>query len=218
MDKILLFAKKTNWCNRAVEYVNTLYKDNALVFQGDIGNPFPSKAGLWGGEIIISYLSPWIIPEEILHRASKATINFHPGSPEYPGAGCYNFALYEEAKEYGVTCHHMLKKVDTGQIIAIKKFSIDEAETVQSLKEKSMRHIWELFVETMNYLISNKDLPMSSLCWSRGPFRRKQIDDLCQITPQMDKKEIARRIRATYFPGAPGPYITLDGYKFEFSE
>ncbi len=65
---------------------------------------------------IISFVSPWIIPENLLNSAQKAAINFHPGPPDYPGTGCYNFALYEGTKKYGVTAHHMEKKVDTGNI------------------------------------------------------------------------------------------------------
>ena len=61
----------------------------------------------------------------ISYKKSKtAAINFHPASPEYPGTGCNNFALYENAGEYGVTCHYMAPKADTGKIIKVKRFPV----------------------------------------------------------------------------------------------
>ena len=71
----------------------------------------------------MSYLI-WVVPEWLLRKAKIAAINFHPASPDYPGIGCRNFALYENAKEYGVTCHHMSATIDTGSIIEIKRFPI----------------------------------------------------------------------------------------------
>jgi methionyl-tRNA formyltransferase len=73
-----------------------------------------------------------------LDRAKHAAFNFHPGSPDYPGIGCLNFELYEEAREYGVTCHHMVPKVDTGGIIAVKHFAIFDSDCVASLLARLM--------------------------------------------------------------------------------
>ena len=51
-------------------------------------------------------------------------INFHPGSPEYPGTGCTNFAIYNKEKEYGVTCHYMKTSVDSEILSQVKRFPI----------------------------------------------------------------------------------------------
>ena len=56
--------------------------------------PFPKEAKKWQGDYIISYLSRWIVPSYLLNNAKIASFNFHPASPEYPGIGCNNFALY----------------------------------------------------------------------------------------------------------------------------
>ena len=44
--------------------------------------------------------------------------------------------------------------------------------------------------------------------------KRKELNALCEITPDMDEQEIKRRIRATSFPGMPGAYVILCGEKF----
>ena len=34
----------------------------------------------------------------------------------------------------------------------------------------------------------------------------------------MTMKEIDKRIRATYFPGKPAPFININGKKFEYNQ
>ena len=66
---------------------------------------------------IISFLSPWKIPAELLRCARKGAINFHPAPPKYPGIGGYNYAIWNEDKEYGVTVHEMAEDIDSGKCI-----------------------------------------------------------------------------------------------------
>src|SRR4030066_251191 len=106
---------------RALELCQSRF-ERLTICLGGWGDAFPGEAREWEGDYIISYLSRWVVPEFLLSRVRKAAINFHPASPAYPGIGCNNFALYEDAKEYGVTCHHMASKGDTGAIIAVKRF------------------------------------------------------------------------------------------------
>ena len=216
MTKVLFLAKKTDICNRAVDYMKAHFSPELTVVQGDRGEVFPAAAEAWEGELIISFLSPWVIPEKVLKRAKLFAINFHPAPPAYPGIGCYNFALYDEQAEYGATCHHMEKLVDSGAIVAVKTFVVDPAETVLSLKEKSMKALWDLFVEVMQAYLKKQKLPQSTLQWTRKPYTRRQLNELCRITNEMDAKEIAKRVRATYFPGAPGPNVTIGDYIFEY--
>ena len=56
--------------------------------------------------------------------ARIAAINFHPGTPRYRGIGCINFALMENSKNYGSTCHLMNEKVDSGKILDVKFFNL----------------------------------------------------------------------------------------------
>jgi Formyl transferase len=74
-----------------------------------------------------------IIPADLLNR-SELAINFHPGSRDYPGSGCYSFAIYDRAAEYGCVCHHMVSAVDTGPLIEERRFRTIENETVETLK------------------------------------------------------------------------------------
>ena len=215
--KILFLSKKTNWCDKAIKY--TLEKfDDVTVFQGGWEDKIPDEVRKWKGEMIISYLSPWIVPEKLLKNVNKA-INFHPGTPEYAGIGCYNFAIYNQENKYGVLCHEMQKKVDSGKIIKLKMFPVTQNETVESLKEKSMTHMLSLFYEIIDLIKNEQTLPISKYQWNKKPYTRKDLQNLCRITLDIPKNEILKRLRATYYPGGPDyPYIKINSKRIILKE
>ncbi len=215
-DVSILFLGKAEdpYCARALDFVRA-HSSRVTACLGKWNQPLPEAARAWEGDYIISYLSRWIVPTDLLARAARAAINFHPASPEYPGIGCNNFALYEGAKEYGVTCHHMSPQVDSGAIIAVSRFPIYPADNVASLLERTYQHQIALFMEVAQLIVAGKDLPVSTEQWTRPPFTRKQFNELFRITPEMDTAEVARRVRAVSF-GQWQPYVEIAGYRFEY--
>jgi methionyl-tRNA formyltransferase len=174
----------------------------------------PENISRWEGNYIISYLSRWVVPESLIKKAKIAAINFHPASPEYPGIGCNNFALYENTKEYGVTCHYMYPKVDTGKIISVKRFPVFVNDDVNSLLLRTYDFQLTLFYEIIGKILNGETLPESSEQWSRKPFTRKEFNELFKITAEMDEAEIKKRIRATNYLQFK-PTINIKGYEFE---
>jgi len=213
---ILFIGKKKDFhCQRAMEFVKLHFPEHEILL-GKRGYHFPEETGWWKGDYIVSYLSPWIIPEYLLNRATKACINFHPGPPEYPGIGCTNFAIYEKADTFGATCHNMNPKVDTGQLIAVRRFPLYESDTVYSLTLRCYGYILALFYEIMSLILDDKELPQLDDNWKRQPYKRQELDELCRITPDMSEDEIKKRVKAVTFPNAPGAYIEIDGMKFNY--
>ena len=215
-DTSILFLGKADDpdCARALEFCQEHFTDVTYCL-GVWGDPLPQAARDWAGDYIVSYLSRWVVPGFLLKRAREASFNFHPASPEYPGIGCNNFALYENAEEYGVTCHHMASKVDTGPIIAVKRFPIYPDDGVAELLERTYEHQIALFFEIISLLAKGGDLPVSEETWTRPPFTRAQFNELFVIRPEMSKGEIARRIRATSHKQWQ-PYVEIKGYRFEY--
>jgi methionyl-tRNA formyltransferase len=213
--KILLLGKKKDeHCSKAVDFIKKNFED-VTVYLGKWGDPLPEDIGWWDGDYIISYLSRWVVPEYLINKAKVAAINFHPASPDYPGIGCNNFALYEDAKEYGVTCHHMATKVDTGNIIAVKRFPVFQNDDVGSLLLRTYDFQLILFYEIINNILKGEPLPSSDETWTRKPFSRKEFNKLSVIDPAMPKEEIERRTRATSY-GEFQPTIEIAGHIFEF--
>ena len=146
-------------------------------------------------------------------------MNFHPATPKYGGIGGYNFAIYNEDEEYGVLCHEMTKKIDTGKIIKVKRFPLNGNETVMELKEKSMKQLLELFHEIIDIIKKDGILPVSNEKWSRKPYTREEFQQLCRLSHDMPREELLKRIRATYYPEGPDyPYFEIEGKKIPLKE
>lgn len=201
---------------RAVEWVRSRPIE-AQIYLGKWGDPFPTVEGDVY-DVVISYLAPWIVPARLLEKVKKYALNFHPGPPEYPGIGCTNFALYDGAKEFGVTCHHLAPKVDTGSIICVERFPVAPEETVFSLTQRCYETIAGMFERILPLLWEGKPLPESPERWRRKPYRRSELNELCRITPEMSAEEIRRRVRATTYPGQPGAYVELAGMRFVYKD
>ncbi len=219
--KVMMLSKKSNiFCDYAEVLLRSYFEsDEILSIRGDAGKNLDDELYWYQPEYVISFLSPWIIPQSILSSAQKAAINFHPGSPDYPGIGCYNFALYEDCKRYGVTVHHMNEKVNTGDIVLTSYFDIAPFETVETLSLKSMNHLLLCFEKILSFIVADTPLPMSNESWNRKPFTRKQMYELFEIIPLVhDKKEIEKRIRASKHSGGKGAFVSIDGCKFYYEE
>jgi methionyl-tRNA formyltransferase len=212
--KVLFLRKKDNeYAQRAEDFVRANFP-NALIFSGGRKDKLKEEVLNWKGDLMVSFISSWIYPQQLLDNAAMAAINFHPGSPEYPGTGCTNFAVYEGAKEYGITCHYMKAAVDSGSIIQVNRFPVKEEDTVYSITQQCYKLIEESFYEVMGLVIKGVPLPLTTENWSRKPFTRKQLDDLCHIRPEMSEEEINKRIKATTYK-TPWAFTKIGNHTFK---
>jgi methionyl-tRNA formyltransferase len=212
--QVLFLRKKDNeYAQRAEDFIRSHFPD-ATIFSGGRKDKLPDNVLNWKGDLMISFISSWIYPQTLLDNAGYAAINFHPGSPEYPGTGCTNFAVYNDEKEYGITCHHMNVTVDTGSIIQVKRFPIKEEDTVFTLTQQCYQLIEESFYEMMGLIIERKPLPLTNEAWKRKPYTRKQLDELCHIQPGMSEEEINKRIKATTYK-TPWAFTKIGNHIFK---
>jgi len=170
--KIILLAKKDKpYIQEVVSYLTKHF--DVEVHRGRAGDKFPR---LGERDILISYLSPWVIPQKELDKTKKWNINFHPGSSDYPGFGCYDFAILDKSKKYGATAHIMEKKVDSGKIIGTSEFTMSESITVPGLMVKTYDIMYKLFLKVMGHIINYGKLPDCSRGWSREPYTMEDFD------------------------------------------
>ena len=191
--------------------------DYVDVFYGEINDPFPKELNKTNYDLLISYLSPWIIPENILDKTKKWNINFHPGPPEYPGIGCFNFAIYNSEKKFGATAHIMEKSVDSGKIIGVERFDMSKIETVESLSIKTYDSLFKLYVFILSYCNHKKELPACKELWKRKPYKREELEKLAELNLTMSISEFTKRLKSTYYQGKPAPFIDINGYRFEYN-
>ncbi len=214
--EILLLGKDRDdyYFQKAIDFLRLIIPEFSMRLAKQ-GESFPQELLDWEGDYILSYLCPWPLPGKFINKAKKGAINFHPGPPEYPGTGCTNFAIYNQESIYGVTCHYMVPAVDSGQIIAVKRFEVFESDSVYSLTQRCYAYMLVLFYEILSKIIYGQALPMSEETWTRPAYQRKELNALKLIDLSMSEEEINRRIKASAYPGTPGAYIILAGQKFE---
>jgi methionyl-tRNA formyltransferase len=209
---VILFSKTDEFSQKAAQTARIAFGDRVLCVSGSTADPLPEDA-TGGARIVLSFLSPWILPKSIIEPAEIA-LNWHPASADYPGFGPYNFALYEEAAEYGATCHYMAEKVDTGGIVEERRFPVFHGDSVETLKFRTMITLLSMFHDTVCRLASGWKPPLCGRSWSRRPFTRRDLNALKTIDGSMPAEEVRRRIRATTYPGYPGPSVSIGGETF----
>jgi methionyl-tRNA formyltransferase len=210
---VVVFSKSDEFSQRAIQIARVAFGGQLVCFSGKFGDPFPEDVGPIKADIILSFLCPWVLPKSILEKAAIA-LNWHPASTDYPGIGCYNFALYHGVTEYGATCHYMAEKVDTGGVVEERRFPVFDSDTVETLKLRTMVTMTSMFHDTVCRLASGWKPPLCGASWSRRPFTRREFNELSVIDATMSADEVKRRIRATTYPGYPGPHVVVGGEKF----
>lgn len=176
-----------------------------------------AMAALKGGrlrfELGVSMLYWKKLKNEFLTVPSRGVINFHPAPlPEYKGTAGYNLAILEGRGTWAVSAHYMDEEIDTGGIIKIIEFDIDHnTETAQSLEKKSQPVLLSLFKDVIDAAVrSEKVLPASPNIGGRY-VSRAEMEAMKEIKAGDD---IARKIRAFWFPPYDGAYQVIDNQKY----
>ena len=109
--KILFFGKEgCSYSSDALDYLQKLGHDITVFWSKKRNEKIPQEILLWEGEYLFCFYSYAIIPQTLLDRSNIA-INFHPASPEHPGSGMINWAIYNKSKEFGATAHLIDDKI-----------------------------------------------------------------------------------------------------------
>lgn len=163
-------------------------------------------------DLVISYLYPNKIKKDLLLLPKLGCINFHPAPlPNYRGVCGYSFGIFEKIKKWGVSAHFVDNNFDTGNIIKVKRFSIDhKKETAFSLEQKSQLVLFELFKEVIYRVINNKKIKSRPQKKGRY-FSKKDFEKLRMISQKDNLEAINRKIRACWFPPYPGVSINING-------
>jgi len=211
--KILFIGKREDKAaEKAAKELLQLFPNTQVVWSHR-SIKYPEELKSWTGDYIFSYLAQWIIPAATLNGAKVAALNWHPGPPQYPGIGCTNFAVYNQESEFGITCHHMNPKVDTGSLVEVRRFPVQPNDSVFTITENCYKEIAASFSSIIKGIYAAQPLPESTEQWTRKPYRRTELDALCVLTPDMSKEEMQLRIKATKYD-RHWAFLELYGIKF----
>jgi len=103
---------------------------------------------------LIAVFGTSLIRGELLERGRLGIVNLHGGlSPEYRGADCTFWALYnKEPEKVGCTIHYINAGIDTGDLIAHVSPEIKETDDELTLFWRAVRDSSSIYTELLDRL------------------------------------------------------------------
>jgi methionyl-tRNA formyltransferase len=160
-------------------------------------------------DLVVSFLYWRLIREPLISLGRIGCLNLHPAPlPDFRGLGGYNVAVLEGLREWGVSCHFVDERFDTGDLVEVERFAIDpDAHTAFSLDLESGERLVALFGRVLERLLAGEELPREP----QGPGRyvsRAEFEGLRLVRPGDD---LDRKVRAFWYPPHPGAVLEVDG-------
>ena len=170
-------------------------------------------------DYLISFLNSRYIDSTVRKKIKLGSFNFHPGPPEYPGFGCYNFALLDKVKFYGSTLHVINDKFDNGKIINVKKFKISYKRIdLNKLIIMTHRNITKQAKDFIDLVRGGRLKIKSNLKWKRKAYSREEFENARKIKLTDSKSNVLKKIKAFTYKDYESVYINFKGLKFEFKK
>ena len=186
----------------------------------DVTNNIEECYDLKNIDLAISYGFSRLIKGKLINSCEIGCINFHPAPlPDWRGmGGVFNYAIYEQVTEWGVTSHFVDETFDTGDIIKVNRFDIDtKKETVNSLTKRSHNKLFELFQEVLNLVVESqnqqKPIPRKKQIGGRY-ISRADFNNLRKINKEDTAEIIDRKINAFFHPPYHGASIEIDNKEY----
>jgi methionyl-tRNA formyltransferase len=160
-------------------------------------------------DLVVSFLYWRRIREPLLSLGRIGCLNFHPAPlPDLRGLGGYNVAVLEGLREWGVSCHFVDERFDTGDLVEVERFPIDpDAHTALSLDLESGERLVALFGRVVEHALSGEELPREPQGAGRY-VSREEFERLRVVRPGDD---LQRKLRAFWYPPHPGAVLEIDG-------
>ncbi|KPQ39973.1 MAG: methionyl-tRNA formyltransferase [Phormidium sp. OSCR] len=169
-------------------------------------------------DLLISVQYHAILKAPEIQTAQRMAVNLHMAPlPEYRGCNQFSFAIVNGDEEFGTTLHVMNAGVDTGDILAERRFPIPKDVFVGELFKLTEDYSLQLFREELEPLISGhlSPKPQTEFTNRKPPqfHYRKEIETLKRIDPNWSADQIDRHIRATTMAGFAPPYLDFGNYR-----
>jgi methionyl-tRNA formyltransferase len=160
-------------------------------------------------DLVLSFLFWKRIRPPLIALGRRGCLNFHPAPlPDFRGLGGYNVAILERLEAWGVSCHHVDERFDTGDLVEVDRFPIDlDAETALSLDLKSQERLLAQFQRVLGMALRGEQLPRSA----QGEGRYITADELERLRVVRPGDDVERKLRAFWYPPWPGAAVELDG-------
>lgn len=178
-------------------------------------DPAVRAAASEGVDWILSFLSPVILPSDVLAGARQGAVNVHPAPPEWPGIGSASYALYAGDRTFGVTAHLMTEVVDGGPIVRVDRFPIEEGDTCDDVFDRAIERSVAVFRDLVAAIGRGERPVPNGVAWARKASTRREFERWMTLRPTDPPDEVSRKVRALRSARFPGPFVELGGRRFE---
>ena len=159
-------------------------------------------------DIIFSINNFQLLKDEILSIPPLGIINFHNGPlPRYAGLNVCSWAIINGETEHGVTWHYVDKGVDSGNIIAQKKFPIGENENALHLIMKCIKEGIMLFSEILPEVTTHRVKGISQDTSQRTSYKKSELPNNGNVSFSWDGKRVYNFIRGLNFDPLENSFV-----------
>jgi methionyl-tRNA formyltransferase len=203
------FDEKRNLCDIARAHGVPVFFSCEEVL-GHFGHRYP--------DIGISCRASIIYKRNFIDCFRTYFINMHGGLlPERPGVNIACHSIIEGDSIGGATLHLISEKIDAGDIIERKTFTIDPDDTAFRVYQKTQLALIELIQKNIDNILNHslKIIPQSSIYPIYQPkfFKKRHLEELKRVDLSSPPALISRVVRGCDFPGHEPAYIMIGGKK-----
>ena len=139
---------------------------------------FEKLLSKYSPELIVVVAYGKILPKNVIDFPKYGCINLHVSLlPKYRGAAPMQRAIMEGERETGVTVMYMDEGLDTGDIIAVEKFSISDTDDFEAIHDRSA-------------LVGSALLSKTIFSMEKGEIKReKQDDSLATYAKKVERED-----------------------------
>ena len=167
-------------------------------------------ASAFDPDLVLSVFYNQVLQARMLNLPRVGALNVHPSLlPAYRGSGVLIWALMDGVKEVGITIHHMVERVDAGEIVLRRAIGVAPDDTGIKLYERVADLVQEVFRDEFLAMISAGEFPGKPMDGITEPYtrhtpRRNNVDWT------QNARSIVDVVRALTWP-LDGAYTTYLG-------
>lgn len=168
-----------------------------------------------GADVALSVFFDFILKPELIELFPQGVVNLHPSYLPYNRGQYPNVWSIIEGTPAGATLHYIDAGIDTGDIIAQRRVTLEPVDTGETLYRKLEGACVELFKENWPSIKSGS-APRTSQQGNTGTYHRaRDVEDIDEIDldGSYTAGELLNILRARTFPPYSGSYFVDNGRK-----
>lgn len=177
--------------------------------------PFIAEIERLNPELFFVWSYSMMLPPELIALAPLGAVNLHGGLlPEYRGGHVMNWAIANGETETGATLAYLDDGIDTGPVIAERRFPIEWHDDAGRVRDK-LKLAGRALLEQWWPAIEQGTAPRTAQDESRARYYRMRTAADGLIDWSKSNREIYNLVRALT-PPWPGAFATIDGQRLVF--